>query len=51
LDLTDTGVTDNGLEDLKGLAQLQLLRLDGTKVTDAGVANLQQALPHCDITR
>jgi len=44
-------VTDAVLEHLKCLTQLKLLTLDGTQVTDAGLANLQQALPGCEIDR
>ena len=49
--LSDTQVTDAGLEYLKELTQLQQLDLDGTQVTDAGVTKLQQALPNCEIER
>jgi hypothetical protein len=35
-----THITDAGLENLTGLAQLQDLDLRGTKITDAGVATL-----------
>jgi hypothetical protein len=31
--------------------QLQELTLSNTKVTDAGVAELQKALPNCSISR
>ena len=44
-------VSDAGLEHLKGLTKLQSLNLLGTKVTNAGVKNLQQALPKCHIDR
>ena len=44
-------VTDAGLVHLKGLSNLQDLDLGGTKVTDAGVKKLQQALPKCKIER
>jgi hypothetical protein len=36
---------------LKGLTNLQELSLYYTKVTDAGVANLQKALPNCKIAK
>jgi hypothetical protein len=33
------------------LAQLKILQLAGTPVTDEGVKKLQQALPNCEISR
>ena len=48
--LTSTQITDAGLVDLKGLTKLkQLNLLLNKKVTDAGVAELQQVLPNCEI--
>jgi len=44
-----TKVTDAGLVRLNGLTDLKDLRLDGTAVTDAGIAELKQALPNCKI--
>ncbi len=41
--------TDAGLVHLKGLTNLYLLVLYGTRITDAGVAELQKALPDCEI--
>jgi hypothetical protein len=35
---------------LAGLKELQTLDFTGTKVTNASVAELQKALPHCIIT-
>ena len=49
--LTDTNVTDAGLEHLQGLTNLRYLDVSATKVTDAGVKKLQQALPNCKIIR
>ena len=43
--------TDAGLVYLKDLANLTQLVLEGTKVTDAGVAKLKQALPKCRIIK
>ena len=50
LSLAKTLITDAGLVHLKGLAKLEMLSLYGTKVTDAGVAELQKALPNCEIS-
>jgi hypothetical protein len=44
-------VTDAGLKGLAELKGLQWLGLVGTQVTDAGVAELQKALPGCKIRR
>ena len=44
-----TKITDAGLVYLKGLTNLQYLNLGFTKITDAGVADLQKALPDCKI--
>jgi Leucine-rich repeat (LRR) protein len=44
-------VTDAGLAHLKGLAKLSFLDLTKTRVTDAGVKGLQQALPSLKIIR
>ena len=35
---------------LKGLTNLRELYLDETKVTDAGLAAMQQTLPNCKIS-
>ena len=50
LSLIGTTITDAGLVHLKRLTRLQRLVLDFTKVTDAGVADLQKALPNCKIS-
>ena len=44
-------ITDAGLVHLKGLTNLQTLNFSGTKVTDAGVAQLKKALPNCKIEK
>ena len=52
LDLSLTGVTGAGLKELAGLKSLQTLMLISTAgVTDAGVAELQKALPKCKVLR
>lgn len=52
LDLSDNeGITDAGIEHLLTCENLRELNLRGTKVTDAGVEKLQQALPECQIAR
>jgi hypothetical protein len=38
-------VTDAGLVHLKSLRNLKCIDLSGTKVTDAGIAQLRRALP------
>ena len=38
-------------EKLKGLTNLAFFVLRETKVTDAGVADLQQVLPNCEIKK
>jgi CheY-like chemotaxis protein len=43
------GVSDFGLVHLKGLTNLRKLNLGGTKVTDAGVQDLQKVLPKVTI--
>jgi len=44
-----TEVTDAHVVHLKGLTSLQSLYLGNTQVTDAGVNELQKALPNCQI--
>jgi hypothetical protein len=47
-------ITDDQLEQLKGLTQLRAITLpicDDTHITDAGVEKLRQALPNCKIYR
>ena len=51
LQLLETRITDAGLVHLKGLTGLQTLGLRGTQVTDQGVADLQKALPNCEIVK
>ena len=51
VDFNGSKVTDEGLVHLKGLAGLQSLFLGDTKVTAAGVKELQTAIPTCNIVR
>ena len=44
-------MTDEGLKELAVLKQMQTLNLNSTKVTDAGVRDLQKALPSLTINR
>jgi hypothetical protein len=44
LTLTRTRITDGGLKDL---ATMKELKLDGSRVTNAGIAELRKALPDC----
>jgi len=46
-----TQVTDAWLVHLAGLTNLKGLDLRFTQVTDAGLAELEKALPNCDISR
>jgi len=47
--LDHTQVGDAGLEHLKTLTSLERITLGETKVTEAGVARLKQALPRLQI--
>ena len=44
-------MTDAGLKELAPLKNLTSLNLSDTKVTDAGVKELQKALPNCKIKK
>ena len=47
-----TKITDTGLMHLKGLTELRRLDLRFTEnITHAGVAELQKALPACEISK
>ena len=41
--------TDAALEHVKGLANLEMLWIDDTKVTDEGAKKIEEALPKCEI--
>jgi len=47
----EADITDAGLAHLKALPQLEVLSFKGTKVTDAGVQELLQALPRLKVDR
>ena len=47
--LNRTQITDAGLKDVAKLQNLKELYLFSTKITKAGAAELQKALPKCDI--
>jgi hypothetical protein len=49
LSLYHTGVTDAGLEQLKGLKELHELFVNQTSVTDAGIKKFRKALPTCTV--
>jgi hypothetical protein len=42
-------LTDTGLSELKALSRLTYINLRGNKVTAAGVADFQKALPECRV--
>ena len=44
-------LSDAGLESLKALTTLETLNVEDTKVTDAGVADFQKALPNVKVIR
>jgi hypothetical protein len=49
LSLENAPVTDTGLSYLRGLTALQLLLVRNSHVTAAGAAELQEALPYCEV--
>jgi hypothetical protein len=49
ISLEGTKVTDRGLQHLSGLKQLERLKLNNTKVTEAGKVALQRELPTLEI--
>ncbi len=48
--LTGTKIGDGGLEHLKNVRSLQIVHLNNTEVTREGAAELERALPRCQIT-
>jgi Leucine-rich repeat (LRR) protein len=49
LDLNSTAITDRSIAHLTKLTALKELYLRGTKISPAGLAQLQEALPNCKI--
>jgi hypothetical protein len=49
--VVQAAITDESLEDLYRLSNLEILCLNGTHVTNEGVAKLRQALPKCSISK
>ncbi len=48
--LSGTKISDGGLEHLKNVRSLQIVHLNNTEVTREGAAELERALPRCQIT-
>jgi hypothetical protein len=44
-------ITDQGARGLKNLSNLEFAFFGGTGVTNTGVADLQKALPMCEVKR
>ncbi len=51
LHLIDVPITDAGLDQLHGLAQLESFYLDGSQATDDGILRLLEALPNLHFHR
>ncbi|MEO2032296.1 MAG: hypothetical protein ABGZ35_09440, partial [Planctomycetaceae bacterium] len=51
LDLSNTQISNAGLEHLESFKKCKTLRLSGTNVTDSGVAKLQVALKGCKLKK
>ncbi len=49
LNLSKTLIDDTAIPNLKLLTQVRILYMQGTKITAAGIAELQKALPKCAI--
>ncbi|HEX7379088.1 MAG TPA: hypothetical protein VF278_18340, partial [Pirellulales bacterium] len=49
IDLTNSGLTDEGLARLSTQPMLEQLHIRGTKVTSAGVEAFKKALPDCNV--
>ena len=48
--LTDNGITDDGIKHFAGLKNLTQLKLERTLVTDEGVTQLRKVLPDTNIS-
>ena len=51
LDLTGRPITDAAVPSISELANLRVLKMGGTRLTDDGVSRLRAALPSCVIER
>jgi hypothetical protein len=49
LDISNTPISDAAISDLKRFSGLRTLRLQNTRITPAGIAELQESLPNCKI--
>lgn len=47
-DLTNTGVTDAGLEILSTIKTLEYIHVEGTRVAINGILRVRSALPNCE---
>jgi hypothetical protein len=47
LSLVETSITDAGLTQLKGLKNLEMLKVYNTQVTSAGMHDFHAAVPTC----
>jgi hypothetical protein len=51
IDLAGPGITDEGMNSLKGLAHLRRLKLTGTGISEAGIRDLRKAVPQVEVAR
>jgi hypothetical protein len=49
VDLTNTSITDAGLEFLSKIKTLEYLHVEGTRVTANGISQVRSALPNCEV--
>lgn len=50
MSLAGSRISDDGLPTLKKMSGLRSLRLEGTRVSVAAIAELRKALPKCEIS-